>query len=256
MSALTSLTDEHQMIVELLGALQTYATRLRSGANVDPADLARFSEVFRELVDYRHHEKEEGIVFPFLARNGFEWSSGLLAELHGEHGHLRYLIDVLCQAATRDLPVSREQRRQIAEAAAAFVDFKRRHIHKEESLLIPAIAQRLGPGALEQLTTELRQFDLMVGRGLSSSVPAAVSTVTTGASAMGASTSLYQQASELVERYSMNSGTVDVTGVIWTAAAKPAGSPREMNSAEATPDGSRAWRDVAATGFTSFGRSR
>src|SRR5687767_8818233 len=71
MLALLSLTEEHQMISGLLGALQTYATRLRSGATVDPADLARFSEVLHELVDYRHHEKEEGILMPLLARNGF-----------------------------------------------------------------------------------------------------------------------------------------------------------------------------------------
>jgi hemerythrin-like domain-containing protein len=245
MSALTSLTDEHQAINELLGAFHTYATRLRSGANVDPADLARFSEVFRELVDYRHHEKEEGILFPILARNGFEWSSGLLAELHGEHGHLRYLIDVLCQAATRDLPASREQRRQIAEAAVAFVDFKRRHIQKEDSLLMPAIVQRLAPSVLEQLAAELRQFDRVAGRAVFDSA------------STGGGTLIYQQASQLVERYSMDSATVDVSGVPWPAAAKPSGSLEDMNAADAArQDGSRARREVPATGLTSFGRSR
>jgi hemerythrin-like domain-containing protein len=216
MSTLTSLTDEHQMIVELLGAFQTYATRLRSGASVDPADLARFAEIFRELVDYRHHEKEEGILFPCLARNGFEWSSGLLAELHGEHAHLRHLIDVLCQAATRDLPASREQHRQIAEAVAVFVEFKRRHIQKEDSLLMPAIAQRLAPAALQQLAAELRQFDRVAGRRVSSLV-----------STVGGSAWIDEQASELVNRYSMDSATVDVRGVDWSATSKSAaGAPR------------------------------
>jgi hemerythrin-like domain-containing protein len=238
MSALTSLTDEHQMIIELLGALQTYATRLRSGATVDPADLARFSEVFRELVDYRHHEKEEGVLFPFLARNGFEWSSGPLAELHGEHGHLRYLIDVLCQAAARDLaardlPASREQRRQIAEAAAAFVEFKRRHIQREEAVLIPMIAQRLSPSVLEQLGAELRQFDVAAGRNLSAQH-----------GQKGSSSLIYQQAAELVQRYTVDSGTVDLTAVQWTALSPPVVSPPVVS------------RDEAAVGLTSFGRSR
>jgi hemerythrin-like domain-containing protein len=233
MSALTSLTDEHQMILELLGALQTYATRLRSGATLDPDDLTRFSDVFRDLVDYRHHEKEEGIVFPFLARHGFEWSSGVLAELHGEHGHLRYLIEVLCQAATRDAMPTREQRRQIFEAASAFVDFKRRHIEKEESILAPAILARLTPSALERLGAELQQFDVVAGRNESA--------------ATGSGAAIYRQAAELVQRYSVDSGTVDVSGLEWTPAP---------SSDAAARDTSRVWREGAVAGLTSFGRSR
>jgi hemerythrin-like domain-containing protein len=234
MSALTSLTDEHQMILELLGALQTYAIRLRSGATVDPRDLTRFSDVFRELVDYRHHEKEEGILLPFLARHGFEWSSGLLAELHREHGHLRYLIDVLCQAAARDAAMpTHEERRQIVEAASAFVDFKRRHIQKEEAVLAPAILARLAPSALERLAAELAQFDVVTGRNDSA--------------APGGGAPIYRQATELVQRYSVDSGTVDVSGLEWTPAP---------SADTTTRDGSRGWRDAAVAGLTSFGRSR
>jgi hemerythrin-like domain-containing protein len=263
MSALTSLTDEHQLIGELLGALQTYATRLRSGATVDPADLVRFSEVFRELVDYRHHEKEEGVLLPFLARNGFDWSKGLLAELHREHGHLRYLLDVLGQAAARDAGQSREQRRQVAEAAGAFIDFKRRHMQKEESALMPAILQRLSPSALEQLRVELAQFDegrasmpSLAGSASAASASAASASAASASaasasagSALAGSAPIYTQASELIQRYSEDSATVDVTGVQWAVGAKPA---------DVAPQDSafRALREAAGAAFTSFGRSR
>jgi hemerythrin-like domain-containing protein len=232
MSALLSLTEEHQMISGLLGALQTYATRLRSGATVDPADLARFSEVLRELVDYRHHEKEEGILMPLLARNGFEWSTGLLAELRHEHGHLRHLIDILSQAAAKDSGDSREQRRQVVEVALAFVDYKRRHIQKEEEVLAPAIEERLGARALEQLGAELARFDR--------------------ATAFGGAP-LEQLASELVQRYSEDSGTVDVTGLRWTEAGRAA------LEGKAAVDGQAALEDVGGRGrrsLTSLGRSR
>jgi hemerythrin-like domain-containing protein len=229
MSELLSLTEEHQMISGLLGALQTYAMRLRSGATVDPADLARFSEVLREVVDYRHHEKEEGILMPLLARNGFEWSTGLLAELRHEHGHLRHLVDILSQAAARDSAGSREQRRQVVEVALAFVEYKRRHIQKEEDLLAPAIRQRLGARALEQLAGELGRFDR--------------------ATAFGGAP-LEQLAAELVQRYSEDSGTVDVTGLRWTEAGRAAVEGRGVP--EAKPEaGARGWRSL-----TSFGRSR
>jgi hemerythrin-like domain-containing protein len=225
MSALLSLTEEHQTISGLLGALQTYATRLRSGATVDPADLGRFSEVLHELVDYRHHEKEEGILMPLLARNGFEWSTGVLAELRHEHGHLRHLIDILSQAAARDPVVNREQRRQVVEVALAFVEYKRRHIQKEESVLLPAINQRLGARALEQLDAELARFDHATALG---------------GGAIGGGSPVQQLAAELVQRYSEDSGMVDVTGLRWTEAGKAA--------LEAS---GRGWRSL-----TSFGRSR
>jgi hemerythrin-like domain-containing protein len=232
MSALLSLTEEHQMISGLLGALQTHATRLRSGASVDSEDLGRFSEVLRELVDYRHHEKEEGIVMPLLARNGFDWSTGLLAELRQEHGHLRHLIDILSQAAARDAAArdgggSPEQRRQVVDVALAFVDYKRMHMQKEMDVLMPAITARLSVRACEQLAADLARFD----RGT-------------------ASEPIEQLASELIQRYSEVSGTIDVTGLRWTEAGRAALENRATPETKAADAGGR------GRGLTSFGRSR
>ena len=234
MEALASLTKEHQLISELIGALQTYGTRLRSGASVDPADMPRFAEVFRELVDYRHHEKEEGILLPLLARNGFAWNVGLLAELRREHGHLGYLLDVLCQASIRDGASRHEERRQIAEAATAFVDFKRRHIQKETNELFPAIYARLSPAALEQLALELRQFDEVTGLSTRSS-------------------RVWQVAEELVQRYSVDSATVDVTHAPW---AEVPPKPSDASAVGPHEAAARARREVAQGGLTSFGRPR
>lgn len=232
MSGLLSWTEEHQKISGVLGALQTYATRLRSGGSVDPADLSRFSELLRELVDYRHHEKEEGILMPLLARNGFEWSTGLLAELRQEHGHLRHLIDVLSQAAAKDSG-SPEQRRQVVEVALTFVECKRLHIQKEDEVLLPAISERLSARALEQLSLELERFERATGRDQ-----------------VGP---LDRLAAELVERYAEHSGTIDVTGLRWSAP--------DRGDADSAPESGRQSGIVEAgahgrPSLTSFGRSR
>jgi hemerythrin-like domain-containing protein len=240
MSALLSLTEEHQTISGLLGALHTYAMRLRSGATVDPLDLGRFAEVLRELVDYRHHEKEEGILMPLLARNGFEWSTGLLAELRHEHGHLRHLIDVLCQAAAKDSVGSPEQCRQIVDVALAFVEYKREHIRKEDEVLFTAVVERLDARSLEQLGAELARFD----RATAAVAPAgAVAPFEAMRDPNGPIATL---ASELVQRYSVDSGTVDVTALRWLGAGKP------FEVVQASIElGARTRRPA-----TSFGRSR
>jgi hemerythrin-like domain-containing protein len=236
MSALKSLTDEHQMIEEVLGALQAYATRLRAGQSVEPADLARFAELLRELVDYRHHEKEEGILLPLLARNGFDWSEGLLAELRREHGHSRHLLDVLYQAAAKDAALdesgvglaetrrapSLEDRRQVADAALAFVELERLHIAKEEAVLFPAARQRLGAYVQERLGAELSQFDELLARQAGSS-------------------HVFEEAAALVRRYAEptcseqahpeHTATVEVNGAGWAGAATDARGSRRVSRA-------------------------
>ena len=203
----------------------------RAGASVDPGDLARFAEVLRELVDYRHHEKEEGILLPLLARNGFDWSDGLLEELRREHGHLRHLIDVLYQAAAKDSAVdesgtglaaarrtpSLEDRRQVAETALAFVELKRLHVAREESVLFPAVRQRLEARALERLGAELAQFDELLAR-------------------QAGSAQVFREVAALVQRYSEHyysehSATVDVTGVEWTVAPTDVRGPNRVSRA-------------------------
>jgi hemerythrin-like domain-containing protein len=177
------------MISELTGALQGYADRLRSAGPVDADDYARFATAFRELVDYRHHEKEEGIVLPLLARNGVAWSTGILCEVRRQHRHLRYLIDVLCQAAAKDGVWSRERRRQLAEAAMAFVEFKRGHMLKEEAELLPLLELRLDEQAMAQLASQLQHFDEMSGRNERTA-------------------QIWQSAEELVQRYAADSTVV------------------------------------------------
>jgi hemerythrin-like domain-containing protein len=194
MQALSSLVREHQLISGLLGALHSYAGRMRGALPPDAADLQRFASTFRELVDYRHHEKEESILLPLLARNGFAWSSGSLAEVRREHSHLRYLMDVVYQAAARDLTWSRDERRKIADAAVAFVDFKRRHLQKEEVELFPAVSRRLEASALGQLEAELAQFDEATGRNRSTA-------------------GVWQTAEQLIELYLVGSATIDLRSI-------------------------------------------
>jgi hypothetical protein len=133
----------------------------------------------------------------------------------------------LCQAgatsqADGDALGSREERRQIADAAIAFVEFKRRHIQKEEDELLPAVERKLSARALEQLSAELAQFDQVTGRNSESA-------------------RTFQDAAELVQRYSVDSGVVDVTGVQWESAPDTAVHVRH---------------EAANVAFTSFGRSR
>ena len=75
---------------------------------------------------------------------------------------------------------------------------------------------------MEKLSAELAQFDEVTGKNAESA-------------------RIFQHAAELVQRYSVDSGVVDVTGVQWESAPDTAVHVRQ---------------EVANVAFTSFGRSR
>lgn len=162
---LVSLIREHQLIGPLAEALEAYSACVQLDRSVyDREDLEHFARVFHELGDCVHHEKEEGILLPFLARQGFDWNSGTLAEVRGEHQQERYLVEVLSHAAARKQSWTREDCRRIAAAGAALAQFQRGHLLKENDSLYPGVTERLGRAALERLQAELERFDARVER--------------------------------------------------------------------------------------------
>jgi hemerythrin-like domain-containing protein/CBS domain-containing protein len=165
MHPLASLISEHQLIGPLAEALIGFAAHIEAEVgSAAQADLERFARVFRDFADCVHHEKEEAILLPFLARHGFDWSEGPLAEIREEHHQERYLVDVLCQAATRKEDWNQEERRRVVATSVALASFQREHLVKENTQLFPAVMQRLGARELGRLEAEFRAFDAGIDR--------------------------------------------------------------------------------------------
>lgn len=164
MKALQSLIREHQVISGVVGALEVFARELeRRGSQRqrahDPVDLARFVEVFTELAECIHHEKEENILLPLLSRHGFDWRSRTLSAVRGEHRQEAYLIDVLRQASERAPEWSVADESHINASARALVEFQRNHHQLENTKLFPEVIARLDGAALDELGAALDKFD-------------------------------------------------------------------------------------------------
>lgn len=159
MTALDTLMDEHRFIARLIGALEVYATQVEQGLAAAPADLRQFAEALTELGDNLHHEKEERVLLPFLARHGFDWNAPPLPQIRQEHRHELYLLAVLRQAGERLVTWTPEERRHVTSAAVALCEFQRRHHETENAELFPAVARRLSDHAARELRNELASFD-------------------------------------------------------------------------------------------------
>jgi hemerythrin-like domain-containing protein len=164
---LASLVREHELIGPLAEALASFAGRMLSEERAlarERTELEQFVRVFKDFADCVHHEKEEAVLLPFLARHGYAWSEGPLAEVRREHRQERYLIDVLCQAAACEDAWNQEDRRRIVATAVALAEFQRDHLLKENTLLFPAVIQGTSARELEMLRAELAAFDVSVAR--------------------------------------------------------------------------------------------
>lgn len=135
-SAVSILSGEHRVILQVLSALEEMAGRATSGAL--PADDARDAlAVLRTFADKCHHGKEEDILFPALEAQvpGF----GPTQVMRAEHIEGRALIRAMGEAAAAGGATA------FADAAYGYVDLLRAHIAKEDDILFRMAQAMLTP---------------------------------------------------------------------------------------------------------------
>jgi hemerythrin-like domain-containing protein len=164
MHALSSLQQDHRLLLELTDALEAFARALPHAVTVPLADLEAFAYVFRELADNLHYEKEEHVLMPFLARHGYDWNGELLAKVREDHNQNRYLIDVLYQAAQRTDGFSRDDHRRLASTATALAHLQRGLLQLQDIELFPVVTSSIDAAALAELQAKLSDFDHHGGR--------------------------------------------------------------------------------------------
>jgi hemerythrin-like domain-containing protein len=159
MKAVESLILEHQLIARLADALEIYGHQTKDGRPPDATHLGLFASAFIDFAECIHHEKEENILLPMLVRHGVRWDTGALPSVRRDHRQETYLIDVLRQAGERAASWHAEDRRHIAAAAQALVDFQRHHHALETAQLFPLLATHLQAPDLDELQQALERFD-------------------------------------------------------------------------------------------------
>jgi len=156
MQLLESLNDEHNLIMAVLDALETYTKRLESGSPVDDHELLRFVIFLSDFADGWHHAKEEEVLMVAMTRHGFAPDSGVLVHLRDQHRREREIFRKLKRATAAEAVGSRTVR--FIDVARELVAFERSHIRKETELFYPAAELELSTEHDEQLAKEMERF--------------------------------------------------------------------------------------------------
>ncbi len=150
-SAVSILSGEHRVILQLLDVLQRLATITRDCGKIPEAHARQVLEVLRTFADVCHHGKEEEILFPALEAlvPGF----GPTQVMRAEHVDGRIHIKAMGAA------VESQQAAAYVQHAQAYVDLLRQHINKEDQILFRMAQSMLSPAQDAALIAEFRRAE-------------------------------------------------------------------------------------------------
>lgn len=161
-SAIQQLMDEHRVIEQVLGALETFSARLEAGETLDRAAIAKFADFFKNFADRCHHGKEEDRLFIMMEQNGFPKEYGPLAVMYEEHVAGRACVKDLFETGQGQGALSAAEREVVLSAAGAFIPLLRGHILKEDNILYPMALQAIRNEEMDHLGEAFQAFELSV----------------------------------------------------------------------------------------------
>ena len=157
--AIEILMDEHRLIEQVLGSLETFAFNLQNGADADRQIVKDFGGFFSGFADKCHHAKEEDRLFVKMNQYGFPQDYGPVAVMLAEHAEGRSHVGVLLQIGAGDGPLSSSERDAIIEHALAYVGLLRSHIIKEDNILYPMAVQAIPPAEMDAMLSDFQAFE-------------------------------------------------------------------------------------------------
>lgn len=158
-NSIKNMMDEHRLIEQVLGALETYIDRLKSGQAASRNTVTQFATFFRQFADQCHHGKEEDRLFVKMNQCGFPKEYGPIAVMLAEHEEGRNHVGVLADIGGASGPCSTEETNQIIHHGASFIPLLRAHIQKEDHILYPMAQQSIPPAEFDQLDAACLDFD-------------------------------------------------------------------------------------------------
>lgn len=152
------LMDEHRLIEQVLGSLESCALAVDGGVAVERPLVADYAGFFRGFADVCHHGKEEDILFQRMIERGFPVEGGPLAVMLHEHTEGRARVSALSQIGQGEGPVADAERRTLLTNANEFVPLLRQHILKEDRILYPMALRLLTDNELDAMEADFDAF--------------------------------------------------------------------------------------------------
>lgn len=158
MDVLQSLGAEHRLIGRVLDAFEDYVRKVEAKEPLDRERLQKFTDFFENFAHLHHHDKEEALLLPALARAGLDWNGEPLARIRVEHDQEQYLMRSLRHLAQQTDAWAEDDRLHFLNVATTFLQFHRQHMDFENTHVYPHVSA-LAELERTRLSREVTRFD-------------------------------------------------------------------------------------------------
>ncbi|MBK9966487.1 MAG: hemerythrin domain-containing protein [Holophagales bacterium] len=160
---ITILMEEHRIIENVLGSLETFALEVEGGLALERPFVRDYAAFLRGFADAWHHGKEEDILFRRMVERGFSADSGPVAVMLLEHRQGRALVGAIHGVGEGTGDVTPAERTAFLEGAGGFIPLLRQHIQKEDNILYPMSERVLTPAEFESMLGDFDAFEKKSG---------------------------------------------------------------------------------------------
>ncbi len=160
---ITILMNEHRLIENVLGSLETCALEIEGGLAFERAFARDYAGFLRGFADAWHHGKEEDILFRRMIERGFSEESGPVAVMLHEHREGRALVGAIHGVGEGTGEVTPAERATFLTGANGFIPLLRQHIQKEDNILYPMSERVLSSAEFETMLANFAAFEAKAG---------------------------------------------------------------------------------------------
>ncbi len=164
--AIEQLMNEHRLIEQVLGSLESFAEYLKSGGEAERGTVKDYADFFKNFADKCHHGKEEDLLFPAMEKAGIPRAGGPLGVMLSEHVAGRGFVKGMSEAVTAVRKGDTAAARRFAENARNYGALLSQHILKEDRILYPMADARLSPSQQDELAACFAEVEeKVIGHG-------------------------------------------------------------------------------------------
>ena len=142
------LSDEHQNILKVIGALKKECQKIENGQKVDKEFFITTIDFIRNYADKFHHAKEEDILFKAMCQDDVAMHCNPIDQMLHEHDLGRDYIKNL------EAGLNKDETEAILMNARGYAFLLEDHIFKEDNILYPMADQVLSKDKQNEIKQE------------------------------------------------------------------------------------------------------
>lgn len=152
------LSDEHQIILKVIDAVNTECSELEKGKALDIGFFHKTIDFIKNYADKFHHAKEEDILFKAMLENVEHLHCNPIPVMLHEHDEGRTFVKGMEEG------ISENNRSKIIDNARGYGMLLREHIYKEDNVLYPMAEEALSDGQKDVVNQKYTEIESLLNK--------------------------------------------------------------------------------------------